>query len=178
MSVLRHLVRLLHGVWFRRLFAVRVSSQLSDGVFQVALASYALFSDDQPTPAAIAAALAVVLLPFSVLGPFAGVLLDRWSRRQVLRWAQPRAGRDRGGRGRGRRRGPPRPRLLRRGAALPVGQPLPARRPVGALPHTVARDDLLTANALTPTAGHARVHRRAGRGRRRAGSRPGGRVGR
>src|SRR6476661_325572 len=87
-STWRHLAHLLRGRWFRRLFAVRVSSQLSDGVFQVALASYALFaSERQPTPGAIAAALAVILLPFSVLGPFAGVLLDRWSRRQVLAWA-------------------------------------------------------------------------------------------
>src|SRR5687768_13680926 len=87
MSAPAHLAHLLRGVWFRRLFSVRVASQLTDGVFQVALASYALFSDDQPSPAAIATALAVVLLPFSVLGPFAGVLLDRWSRRQVLVWA-------------------------------------------------------------------------------------------
>jgi len=28
--------------------------------------------------------LAITLLPFSVLGPFVGVILDRWSRRQVL----------------------------------------------------------------------------------------------
>jgi MFS family permease len=81
----RHLAHLLRGTWFRRLFAVRVTSQLADGVFQVALASYVIFSPErQPSPAAIAGALAVVLLPFSVLGPFVGVFLDRWSRRQVL----------------------------------------------------------------------------------------------
>ena len=85
MTALRHLVHLLRGTWFRRLFAVRVASQLTDGVFQVALASYVVFSPERaPGPGAIAAALAVVLLPFSVLGPFVGVLLDRWSRRQVL----------------------------------------------------------------------------------------------
>jgi len=85
MTLWRHLVHLLHGRWFRRLFAVRVSSQFADGVFQVALASYVIFSPErQPSPAAIAGALAVVLLPFSVLGPFVGVFLDRWSRRQVL----------------------------------------------------------------------------------------------
>jgi MFS family permease len=70
---------------FRRLFAVRLASQFSDGIFQVALASYVLFSPErQPTATAIAAGFAVLLLPFSVLGPFCGVLLDRWSRRQVL----------------------------------------------------------------------------------------------
>lgn len=87
MSALRQLAHLLRGRWFRRLLAVRLVSQLTDGVFQVALASYALFGQDQPSAGAIAAALAVVLLPFSVLGPFAGVLLDRGSRRQVLVWA-------------------------------------------------------------------------------------------
>ena len=73
----RQLMHLLRGQWFRRLFAVRVASQFSDGVFQVALASYVIFSpQQQPSPTAIAAALATVLLPFSVLGPFAGVDLD------------------------------------------------------------------------------------------------------
>jgi MFS family permease len=87
-TALRHLRDLLRGQWFRRLFAVRVSSQLTDGVFQVALASYVIFSPERaPGPGAIAGALAVVLLPFSVLGPFAGVFLDRWSRRQVLAWS-------------------------------------------------------------------------------------------
>ncbi|MEJ7706433.1 MAG: MFS transporter [Nocardioidaceae bacterium] len=70
---------------FRQLFAVRIAGQTSDGIFQVALASYLLFSPErQPDAASIAAVLAAVLLPFSVLGPFAGVFLDRWSRRQVL----------------------------------------------------------------------------------------------
>ena len=88
MATLRHLVHLLHGVWFRRLFSVRVTSQFSDGIFQVALASYVLFSPEkQPTPGAIALTLTVMLLPFTLLGPFAGVFLDRWPRRQVLVFA-------------------------------------------------------------------------------------------
>jgi MFS family permease len=73
---------------FRRLLSVRLVGQAADGVFQVALASYVLFSPERQTTAQeIAAAFAVVLLPYSVLGPFAGVLLDRWRRRQVLVWA-------------------------------------------------------------------------------------------
>jgi MFS family permease len=77
--------RLLGGRPFRQLFAVRVTSQFADGVFQVALASYVLFSPErQPDAAGIAAALAAVLLPFSLLGPFVGVFLDRWDRRQIL----------------------------------------------------------------------------------------------
>ncbi|WP_204009022.1 hypothetical protein [Micromonospora andamanensis] len=41
-----------------------------------------LFNPDrQATPTAIAFAAAVLVLPYSLVGPFAGVLLDRWSRR-------------------------------------------------------------------------------------------------
>ena len=87
MRAIRDLRLLLRGRGFRRLFSVRVASQFSDGVFQVALASYVLFSPERQTsPQAIAASFAVVLLPFSVLGPFTGVLIDRWSRRQVAGW--------------------------------------------------------------------------------------------
>lgn len=153
MTSFAHLLRLLRGTWFRRLVGVRLTSQLGDGTFQVALASYALFSDDQPSPAAIASALAVILLPFSVLGPFVGVFLDRWSRRQVLVWAN----------------------LSRVGivaaviAVVATGLPDPVFYAVvlvclsvnrfllaglsAALPHTVTREDLVVANALTPTAG-------------------------
>ncbi|MES4886997.1 MFS transporter [Streptomyces sp. NPDC096012] len=70
---------------FRRLLHVRLLSQGADGVYQVALAAYVVFSPEKQTsPTAIASAMAVLLLPYSVVGPFAGVLLDRWSRRQVF----------------------------------------------------------------------------------------------
>lgn len=70
---------------FRRLYATRLTSQLSDGVFQIALASYVFFSPEQQTTASrAAAAFAVLLLPYSIVGPFAGVFIDRWSRRQIL----------------------------------------------------------------------------------------------
>ena len=76
---------LLHLPGFRRLLRTRLLSQLSDGVFQVSLASYVVFSPErQPTPGAIASAFAVMLLPFCVIGPFAGPLLDCWRRRQIL----------------------------------------------------------------------------------------------
>ena len=152
-TAVAHLRRLLQGRWFRRLLAVRLGSQLTDGVFQVALASYALFSDRQPSAAALATALAVVTLPFSLLGPFAGVLLDRWSRRQVLVLGNL-------------------VRVLLAGltaAVVAAGLPDPVFYAVvlaclsvnrfllaalsAALPHTVTGDDLVTANALSPTAG-------------------------
>ncbi|WP_030615284.1 MFS transporter [Streptomyces sclerotialus] len=85
MAAARDLRVLLRRRDFRRLLAVRLLSQAADGVYQVALASYVVFSPEkQASPAAIASAMAVLLLPYSVLGPFAGVFLDRWRRRQVL----------------------------------------------------------------------------------------------
>ncbi|GAA2926533.1 MFS transporter [Streptomyces thioluteus] len=85
MPVVRDLRVLLHLRDFRRLLTVRLLSQGADGVYQVALAAHVVFSPEKQTsPAAIASAMAVLLLPYSLLGPFAGVLLDRWRRRQVL----------------------------------------------------------------------------------------------
>jgi MFS family permease len=81
----RSLRQLWHHLYFRRLLAVRVATQSSDGLLQIALASYVLFSPErQPDAVSIATVLAITLLPFSVLGPFVGVVLDRWSRRQIL----------------------------------------------------------------------------------------------
>ncbi|MGW2764646.1 MFS transporter [Streptomyces sp. NPDC001275] len=85
MAVVRDLRVLLRLRNFRRLLTVRVLSQSADGVYQVSLATYVVFSPEKQTsPAAIASAMAVLLLPYSLVGPFAGVLLDRWRRRQVF----------------------------------------------------------------------------------------------
>lgn len=139
---------------FRLLFATRIVGQLSDGAFQVALASYVIFSPEkQATAGQVAQAFAVLLLPFTVVGPFAGVFLDRWPRRQVLVFAN----------------------LLRAAlvivVALLVGLHVPnALFYVGALgvlsanrfilaglsaslPHTVAASQLVAANSALPTAG-------------------------
>ena len=70
---------------FRRLFVTRLTSQAADGAFQTALASLFFFSPERQTsPSSVASAFAVLLLPYSLVGPFAGVLLDRWRRRQIL----------------------------------------------------------------------------------------------
>jgi MFS family permease len=70
---------------FRRLLATRLLSQFGDGVFQAALAGTVLFNPQRAAdPIDVAAGFAVLLLPYSLVGPFAGVWLDRWSRRQVL----------------------------------------------------------------------------------------------
>ncbi|MBX8687338.1 MFS transporter [Mycobacterium sp. 20091114027_K0903767] len=70
---------------FRRLLELRAVSQFGDGLFQAGLAGAILFNPErQAEPWQIAAAFAVMFLPYSVLGPFAGALLDRWDRRLVL----------------------------------------------------------------------------------------------
>jgi MFS family permease len=153
---IRDLGRLLRRGDFRRLFAVRLSSQLGDGVFQVALASYVLFSPERaPDAAAIAGLFAVALLPYSILGPFTGVLLDRWSRRQILFGAN-----------------------VTRAALVLVIASIVAVGNAGVpfyvfvlltlgvnrfllsglsagLPHVVDADELVMANAVTPTSGTA-----------------------
>ncbi|MFF0091831.1 MFS transporter [Streptomyces canus] len=85
MSVVRDLRVLLRFRDFRRLLSVRLLSQGADGVYQIGLAAYVVFSPEKQTSAtAIASAMAVLLLPYSLVGPFAGVLLDRWRRREVF----------------------------------------------------------------------------------------------
>lgn len=139
---------------FRNLLAVRLFSQAADGVYQVALATYVVFSPEKQTsPAAIASAMAVLLLPYSAIGPFAGVLLDRWRRRQVFLYGN----------------------LLRALLACVTAVLIVVHVPdwlfyasalsvtavnrfvlaglAASLPHVVRADQLVTANALSPTAG-------------------------
>ena len=70
---------------FRRLFATRLVGQFGDGVFQASLAGAVLFDPEHQAHASdVAAGFTVLLLPYSLIGPFAGVLLDRWWRQRVL----------------------------------------------------------------------------------------------
>src|SRR5450755_4421523 len=139
---------------FRRLFATRLISQAGDGVFNAGLGAYVFFNATSfPNPAAAAVAFAVLYLPYSLVGPFAGVFIDRWPRRQILVWSA----------------------LLRfvfvaAAAAFvalgALGLPLYAGALLvlgvnrfflsalsAALPHVVARDKLVMANSVSPTAG-------------------------
>jgi MFS family permease len=76
-------VRALPEFW--RLLELRTVSQFGDGLFQAALAGALLFDPDRPAePWEVAGSFAALFLPYSVLGPFAGALLDRWDRRLVL----------------------------------------------------------------------------------------------
>ena len=70
---------------FRALLAVRLTGQCADGLLQGALFGAAFFNPDKATSAGTAAiTFTVLLLPYSLVGPFAGVLLDRWSRQRTL----------------------------------------------------------------------------------------------
>jgi MFS family permease len=139
---------------FRRLFSVRIVAQFGDGLLQASLATFVLFSPErEPDPVRVAAAFAILLLPFSIIGPFAGVFLDRWSRRNVLVRANGlkalttvivlavvMSGDD--------------GLLLGFSVLIVLGIGRFVLAGLSAsLPHVVSGRDLVTANALTPTAG-------------------------
>ncbi|MEU5726190.1 MFS transporter [Micromonospora sp. NPDC047738] len=150
-----HDLRAVFGVpAFRRLLGVRLGGQFTDGIFQAALAGSVLFNPDRhTTPTGIALAAAALVLPYSLVGPFAGVLLDRWSRRSVIVWTN----------------------LLRAALVLPIAAAIVVGDEgmvflIGTLaviglgrlllsgmsaatPHVVADDYLVTANAVGGTAG-------------------------
>ncbi len=73
---------------FRRLLSTRMISQTGDGIFTAGLGTYVFFNAATfPNPARGAAAFAVLYGPYSLIGPFAGVFIDRWSRRQILTYS-------------------------------------------------------------------------------------------
>lgn len=68
-----------------RLSTARLAALLSEGIHQAALGGIVLFSPESgTTPAAIVGGFAVMLLPYSIVGPFAAAALDRWDRRVVV----------------------------------------------------------------------------------------------
>ncbi len=70
---------------FRRLLVTRVTSQIGDGLFQLAAADLLLFDDPGRNPALkLTALVAITLIPFSAVVPFVGVFIDRWDRRKIL----------------------------------------------------------------------------------------------
>ncbi len=151
---LRDLRVVLAESGFRRLFTTRLISQAGDGAFTAGLGTYVFFNaTTYPNPASAAAAFAALYLPYSLIGPFAGVFIDRWSRRQILVWsAVIRAG------------------FVALTASLvasgTLGFPLYAAALLvlgvnrfflaslsAALPHVVPKDELVMANGVSPTAG-------------------------
>ncbi|MGQ7295773.1 MFS transporter [Quadrisphaera sp. KR29] len=139
----------------RLLVAVRLLGQAGDGVLQAALASFVLLSPERAaSPGAIAGAMAVLLLPFTLVGPWAAAVLDRFRRRQVLVVAS------------GVRcalalaaavavvAGPPVAVLVVALAYLSVNRLLLAALSAS-LPRVLPARDLVAANAVVPTAGSA-----------------------
>jgi MFS family permease len=71
--------------WFPRLLGTRLASQTADGIFQTSLAGAVIFNPEHHTSATeVVVGFVVLLLPYSLIGPFAGVFLDRWRRQRVL----------------------------------------------------------------------------------------------
>jgi MFS family permease len=143
-----------HLLDFRRLLELRAVSQFGDGLFQAGLAGALLFNPERAaSPLRIAGAFAVLFLPYSLLGPFAGALMDRWDRRLVLVWANVG-------------------RLISVAAVAVLFVTGAADLPVlcgalivngfgrfvssglsAALPHVVSRDQVVTMNSLATAAG-------------------------
>ena len=68
-----------------KLLRVRWLGQFTDGIFQSALASFILFSPErQATAMAAALGFTVVLLPYSIIGPLVGTILDRIPRQRAV----------------------------------------------------------------------------------------------
>src|SRR5260221_8847908 len=144
----------LAGRDFRRLLSTRLISQTGDGVFTAGVGTYVFFNATTFTsPAKGAAAFTVVYLPYSLIGPFAGVFIDRWSRRQILALsalfrsvfvvltaALMVSGRN----------GPP--LFISVLLVLGVNRFFLASLSA-ALPHVVPDDELAMANSVSPTAG-------------------------
>ena len=85
MSSSSTLKSLLASPDFKRFFVIRLLCQSGDGLFQIALATLFFFSaQSQSSAPAIALALFVMLSPYTFVGPFVGVFLDRWQRRTVI----------------------------------------------------------------------------------------------
>jgi len=70
---------------FRRLIAIRVAGQTADGFFQAAIVASVVFNArEHSTTVGILKAALITALPFTLLGPFVGVFIDRWPRRAIL----------------------------------------------------------------------------------------------
>jgi MFS family permease len=147
---------LLSSARLRLLVFVRVINAIGDGAFQGALVGSVLFSPEKAAnPAELALGFGLMVLPYSIIGPFVGSLLDRWSRRQVLVWSN----------------------VLRCAIVFTVALEIAVNSPLwlefgtallvmgvgrfigactsAAMPHCVAPDSLIAANSLATTAGAA-----------------------
>lgn len=85
MSFTKALAWLWRSRGFRRLASTRLVSQAGDGMFQVGIATTFFFEPEKAgTPAEIASGFFVLLAPFTLVGPFVGPFIDRWSRQRIV----------------------------------------------------------------------------------------------
>lgn len=152
-------LRALRELWreplFPALLRARLISQAADGLFQASLVSAVVFDPTHRVePARIATGFVVLLLPYSLVGPFVGVFLDRWHRQRVLsRGALVHAGFAALGAALLAVQGPDGFAFTAAAlAALSVNRFFLAALSA-ALPHVVAERRLVLANAVSPTAG-------------------------
>ncbi|HEX3825306.1 MAG TPA: MFS transporter [Mycobacteriales bacterium] len=141
---------------FRTLLATRLTSQTADGLFQTSLAGAVLFNPEHHTgPTTVAAGFVVLLLPYSLVGPFAGVFLDRWHRQRVLMYgATVKSVLVLATAAIVARHGPGGAAALTALAALAINRFYLAALSA-ALPSVVRTERLVLANAICPTAGTA-----------------------
>jgi len=79
---------MLHDRDFRALISGQVLGQMADGFAQATLAKVLILDPlSQGTPTRIFAVFALTLLPYSLIGPYVGVFVDRWPRRGLMQWA-------------------------------------------------------------------------------------------
>ena len=153
-STREQITRLFRARGFVLFFATRMISQLGDGVFQLSAGAVLLFDHPGKNPAlALLGVFAVALVPYSALGPFVGVFIDRWERRTILTWVPV-------GRAICAATIPAAVLLGKRGWAfyLVVLVVLSSNRfflatMSAVLPQLVAEDDLLVANTVATTGG-------------------------
>lgn len=73
---------------FRALIGGQVLGQAADGFAQATLAKVLILDPlSQGTPGRIFAVFALTLVPYSLIGPYVGVFVDRWPRRSLMQWA-------------------------------------------------------------------------------------------
>ena len=133
---------------------MRILSQGGDGAFQVGIAAAFFFDPNTgTTPGQIALGLAIMFAPFTLVGPLAGPLIDRWYRQRIVMVGN----------------------IVRLALTVIIIAAIGADAPVwllytlalttlsvnrfllasltAGLPRVVADQDLLTANAIMPTLG-------------------------
>ncbi|GAA1483107.1 MFS transporter [Gordonia sinesedis] len=154
---------LRHSPGLGRLIAVRLTSQLTDGVFQAALIGGVLFNPERHAdPIAAAAGFAVLLLPYSLIGPFAGALLDHWDRRTVLIYANVLRAALIGIVALAIDRGAPDTVVLISALAVTGASRFVASGLSASLPHVARREVIVAINALVTTLGGAMLSVGAG----------------